>query len=733
MNIVKKKYLTLSIHNQIQIGIISVSLSMAFLVIIFLFFCSFILLNMIYLDYRKLLENTEDKSLDKVLEFNDLNFNALKDFSKDGIQYIRNMYENVKRRDDIFNISFIKKNYSRYLKPYGIGDIDCNSNTIDSIYNCISYDNSIISDNLNELLNHLFFTFPFFRKAMDQRYLKINNNSLYDNIIIYRNNSNSVISYPFSNLSINLTKEDINNKIVYFSNEVSKTYNKINDLNNTFNQGKNMLLNYSDIYQLFHNCPILNFPISNFSDYKPIDNFLTFSFAFNKNVTNLTMNDKNTFENVIVAKSSIDLINTIMSNNYMILNGTTSILTFYDQNQTIITNFTCQRLKKIQNSTEFLNNNTLYNISDCILDDTYKEQFTQDFLNDTTFGSIKRKWKRTIVKYQYSDIPFKIFRSFSPDLYVKNLTSSNYFYSFYSILYVFKNPEVMIKNSDFIYYQIIMILFQICYVVFTVWNVIILIITFLLYTVTINLSTPIKKLIELIVYMGNDDTEKINMELEKINYPDDNEIDDFFKLCKNLVKGGFKKEIVNQVNMKFLSLAQFNISFVKINNIIIDETLLNKVYSNDFLIFNYPSQKELEEKAKTHVMIELQKNFMSTPPIINNILNNKPVDSISNNKQTSVYIGERFKNCYTSINVDLNDNITKINEIAVTESIKQYDSPNDDFKIFEFSNKLKNTEYPQENKINYLENEIRFLIHDFDKKIKTKKFLKEEFEKKNFF
>ena len=65
MNIVKKKYLTLSIHNQIQIGIISVSLSMAFLVIIFLFFCSFILLNMIYLDYRKLLENTEDKSLVK--------------------------------------------------------------------------------------------------------------------------------------------------------------------------------------------------------------------------------------------------------------------------------------------------------------------------------------------------------------------------------------------------------------------------------------------------------------------------------------------------------------------------------------------------------------------------------------------------------------------------------------------------------------------------------------------
>ncbi len=71
-----------------------------------------------------------------------------------------------------------------------------------------------------------------------------------------------------------------------------------------------------------------------------------------------------------------------------------------------------------------------------------------------------------------------------------------------------------------------------------------------------------------------------NLEFDNICYPDDKDIDEFFQICKNLVKGGFSEESNKIQKAQFLFTAYNNISYIKINNIIIVEEDILKLGSN---------------------------------------------------------------------------------------------------------------------------------------------------------
>jgi len=101
-----------------------------------------------------------------------------------------------------------------------------------------------------------------------------------------------------------------------------------------------------------------------------------------------------------------------------------------------------------------------------------------------------------------------------------------------------------------------------------------------------------------------------NLEFDNICYPDDKDIDEFFQICKNLVKGGFSEESNKIQKAQFLFTAYNNISYIKINNIIIVEEDILKLGSNKAnFIFQYCQKNEeiYSEISKSKLTLDLDK------------------------------------------------------------------------------------------------------------------------------
>ena len=163
MKYIKEHFLNYSIHKQIQLGIIGVSSCVGFLVILVLTLNVFILLNLSYIDIRKVMDSIENSQIDGEDILVDLQLTFFKDFSKNGIQYIRNVYDDYNRRSDVIS-SYTFINSSKYIRTYlPQGYPDCDT-SYQQKFNCIMWKNFSIN-NLNENPNFasVYFSFPFFQ------------------------------------------------------------------------------------------------------------------------------------------------------------------------------------------------------------------------------------------------------------------------------------------------------------------------------------------------------------------------------------------------------------------------------------------------------------------------------------------------------------------------------------------------------------------------------------------
>jgi len=99
--------------------------------------------------------------------------------------------------------------------------------------------------------------------------------------------------------------------------------------------------------------------------------------------------------------------------------------------------------------------------------------------------------------------------------------------------------------------------------------------------------------------------------LNNIKFPDDDTINKFFNICKNLIKGGLADETLKVKQMHYNDEAYNNISFMKSNNLIVqEEKILRETESRSDIIFSHKS------------LIERIKNFT----INNNITNNNSIN-----------------------------------------------------------------------------------------------------------
>ncbi len=139
MQWLKTNFLRLSIHRQIQVGILTVSFCVFFLVIALISINSFILLNISYTDLITLLDCKDNQQIEGVQTFVSLQTMITSDVLKDGVQYSRNMIENLQRNKD-FLYPLINNNfdYKKYIRDgQNGGGIDCYRNK----RNCVLYQN----------------------------------------------------------------------------------------------------------------------------------------------------------------------------------------------------------------------------------------------------------------------------------------------------------------------------------------------------------------------------------------------------------------------------------------------------------------------------------------------------------------------------------------------------------------------------------------------------------------
>ena len=340
---------------------------------------------------------------------------------------------------------------------------------------------------------------------------------------------------------------------------------------------------------------------------KNYDHFFHFSsFLFDDNI--LKDNEKVNINDIIYT-NLINYLNFSMKINYLAF----FILNFIQRNGGVFiiifdSDFSCVASKSIcsvVNYTEFsysdksINNNINFTVEDLAIDKTQIYDIEECFENEKIINLIiadlnynyKYKILSNVYNYNYDKdinnyIVAKIIRYFSPNKYIKTFLNLKFLSSssvYFLVIKIYNNIMIINNLIDRITYR------SIAYITlfsFLLWSIIYIFILIKLYLVADRISSPIRKLIKnLSLTQGDFSNEGVN--IEKIYYKEDKDINELFQLCQKLIIGGFKKK-TNTKKQNKLNVYN-NISKVKTNNMIINE--------NDIIVQRNQKYNEIFEKG----------------------------------------------------------------------------------------------------------------------------------------
>ncbi len=599
-----------------------VSICVCLLVCLVLFINIFILINSSYSDVLQILENTENRELDLILNYVDIQLTIFKDFSNNGIQVTRNLLENLKRNEDFLNsVTILKKR--KYVRPYMEGGYsDCSADY--NKFGCVIFLNFNQNDSNDKLSTIVHFTFPFMKFIFDQRFIYINDRSLYNFLNFVYKEEQALFFYPYGKMDTQFEKDNLTSLLKNYT-EVTKTA-YLNLLNEEIpiNIG-NTNFNLNNLSLLFANSPLITpFSLTKYIylDIASSKSFTTASILFNPQTNINNLNSLSNFRNVIFGEWSFNLIDELQHQTMLNYRGTVSIISFLKEFEPLMTDYSCLFMIKIYEMSKGYLNITnenfdhyrMYNISDCIREPDMKYLFNYYFStkNITEIQYLKRKIRLPLINFDSSPGSlYKIFRMISPDIITKFVVGSDFFISIYTFIYVLRDESISTVLNDILSESFLSVIYLFLYCKFTVWFLNILLILYLLSTVTSKISTPINKLIDIVMNIGKEQSNSENsMEFDNICYPDDKDIDEFFQICKNLVKGGFSEESNKIQKAQFLFTAYNNISYIKINNIIIEEEDILKRGSNkaNFMFYYcHKNEENISEMSKSKQTLDMDK------------------------------------------------------------------------------------------------------------------------------
>jgi hypothetical protein len=647
MEIVKQKYLKLSIHRQIQAGVASVTLCVCFLVLFMMILNCFILLNMSYEELLIFLEIREDHQVEELGLYVDSLMCALAIKIKITTQVIRDFVENMKRQPDFVN-EMVNLDVNRYMANISqIGLINSQMTSGQTIlYKFLSED---FSNNEKFILlsKILAISIPVINRMFKDRYFGLTDTPMFYNFYMLSNEFNTIFYYAPDLPS--LLKFNTQYNLTYFKAHTDHTikYSYLTYTNQT------LLLNnpakIKDTYKLFDTNPFYKSTVlSDTMKFPYINNWKQFNVIISATSIRFKQNFKNLTSEVLLNQKNVqDYMVTDFSPNFLELYSSVSVQKFKGI-YFLITNFidliitptNCNYLLKfyrIYNQQNILaKDEKFYYPSDCFKYKGTPEKFGDLFKPEIIQVGSKRKAMLTVANNFLGDpIKFKILRLLSPDFSTRSIFDSNFIFNLRLYIYIFKSerPGSSIQKKIYNSYYLAMIL---CLLInLAIWIITIIIIIILQYKITYRISKPINYLVKQVTALGEDTQRENNQEvtletssiktknsLNLLSFPYDKDIDDLFTICKMLIKGGLVDEShhhgSNSQNrckkLKMINFAYNNISIIKTNNLIIKEDKIsNKTSKTELQIFHY--------KAKSNDHLD-EKNSQEDESRVNNSFNN---------------------------------------------------------------------------------------------------------------
>ena len=629
----------MSINKQLYIGICGISYLFGVLCLILIFFASSKLFYSYNLRLKSIFNEMDTNIVSLNAENADLFGQLLYEQGKFESFIVRNYYNNLfnefgKELVGILNIEESEINEHFILSTdYSESEFEIHSCQEENSKCFFVIGTENISDNTKKLL---FLLIPTLDISLDIRAYNKDNFLIFNKFNFYEDNKYIIYKYNKEDINLSFNKkikstEYINNTFTLFHNQIEVIENlngiKINELTN---------------YQLFRQntfviSPSYTHKLLIYPLYRNREQFFQFaSFNFNNDI----VQDN---EKVDLSKIVLENIHNYLSFSMKINYLSFFILNFIQRNGGVFVviigdelNYTAsQSICNVVNYTEYtysdisINSNLNYTVEllgiegfqISNIDQCFKNQKLLNIIGNDTDLNYKLKILTNIYNYSYdkdvnNDIYVKIVRQFSPNKYIKSFLNLKFLSSssvYFLVIKIYNNIIIINYLIDRITYR------YIAYIILTsflLWQIIYIYVFIRLCYVADRISSPIRKLIRNIsLSQGNFNNDGLN--LEKIYYKEDKDINDLFQLCQRLIIGGFKKK-ANSKKQNKLNVYN-NISKVKTNNMIINENYIalqrnqkyNKIFEkgnesavegdefkND--IFHHYKNNELEIKMKNY-------------------------------------------------------------------------------------------------------------------------------------
>lgn len=248
------------------------------------------------------------------------------------------------------------------------------------------------------------------------------------------------------------------------------------------------------------------------------------------------------------------------------------------------------RIVRIKNSIKLINNyanNSGYNI-------TYSGGVVQNYPDSINeLGS-------NIDDGMY----YKIFKIYLPNVFTQTLIDSIFLSNYEIFVYVIKNTRYLENDIYPIKMRIVGGFLLIFIFTVIIWVVELILIAIILDKVTISLTAPINALTVYVKSIGQDQFKNKNSyklskkslkDLENLSYPDDEDIDELFDICKSMIKGGFSDDNI-LMKKETLNIVESTAYHIKANNIIVDEDYIElSGLTSGTHIFSYRGNQALEK------------------------------------------------------------------------------------------------------------------------------------------
>jgi hypothetical protein len=642
----KNSFLSLSIHRQIQIGVLSVSLWVCFLVLILISINSYILLYLNTVDLMNVLNEKENDSLENMGLYMDSTLTLMNENTKYNIQHLRNFLENNKRNNDFLK-NMVKLNATKYLIDISEKENTCNVN---GYYNCsvVKDVNSEASDLIKEeklkYKKIVQMSTPLLRKTIDTRFYRLPKTQIFNHIQIISNSLGLVFYYPYNNFNkkqgySQIILKDSMNKIAYelaenyYNRTISLSESEVRRLNKSNNQ----IITKNPFTIVFTKLNNFTFPYQD-AFLKTSGIVSTTNIVFKNNSLNSSYSEllnSSRIDDVVMgdwSSTMIDDYTLIATKNFK---GIKFILSTVDRYKLLVTFSTCHyflKFNEIQsNLTNYEKGNwtTPFFLNDCFKNPhalyNMKKYFNSSLFFglsknyiDTDYKNFKRKARFILFSdyFEPSDsnkgISFKVIRIKSPDIRTRIVMKSSFLYNTELNLILFKNSQMLkvkfLKLQSYSTFVLVFILFYI----FLLWYVVISIIVFIIFQFTYKLSQPISDLTNFVKSIQSvKDKSTIMKTLKNINYPDDQDIDQFFQICKSLIEGGLKTDNMNEAKKEIqinLINSYNNICYTKTNNLVVIEDQishkLETIFSYTCTSLDESLQSFEEESNKDELIYE---------------------------------------------------------------------------------------------------------------------------------